>query len=91
VQLTTFEKNTAKRRFLYFSPQKLKEYTWGSSNMPPKSEWEKQGLAFHPSEQLFSYGLKCPKNGVKNFLMCLQAYFLKQLLFDKNKKGGAGR
>ncbi len=57
--------------------------------MPPKSEWEKQGISFHTPEQLYAFGLKTPKNGVRNFLLCLQAYFLKHLLFDKGKKGGA--
>ena len=56
--------------------------------MPPKPEWMKAGVVFHLPDQLFAYGLKCPKNGTKNFLICLQAYFLKQLLFDK-KKGAA--
>ena len=68
-------------------PQKLKEFTWGSPNMPPKAEWEKQGVVFHTSDQLFAYGLKCPKNSVKNFMLCLEAYFLKHLLFEKTKKG----
>lgn len=66
---------------------KLKEFTWGSPNMPPKAEWEKQGVVFHTSDQLFAFGLKCPKNSVKNFLLCLEAYFLKHLLFEKSKKG----
>ena len=57
--------------------------------MPPKSEWLKQGLVFNLPDQLFAYGLKCPKNGVKNFLMCLEAYFLKQLLFEKKQQKGA--
>ena len=69
--------------------QKLKEFTWGSANMPPKAEWEKQGVVFHTSDQLFAYGLKCPKNSVRNFLLCLEAYFLKHLLFEKTKKGPA--
>ncbi len=56
---------------------------------PPqkRSEANFQGLLFHPPEQLSAYGFKCPDNGTKNFLMCLQAYLLKQLLFDQ--KGGS--
>ncbi len=56
---------------------------WGSPNMPPKSEWQRQGLVFHSSDLLHAYGLKCPQNGTKNFLMCFQAYLLKHLLFDQ--------
>ena len=66
--------------------QNLKHYAWGSANMPPKNEWLKQGIVLHPADGLFAYGVKCPRNGTKNFLMCLEAYFLKHLLFEK--KGG---
>lgn len=57
--------------------------------MPPKPEWLKQGIVFRPCDQLFAYGLKTHKNGTKNFLISLEAYFLKQLLFDMKKTGGA--
>ncbi|XP_059082369.1 inactive ubiquitin carboxyl-terminal hydrolase MINDY-4B-like isoform X10 [Tigriopus californicus] len=73
----------------YESACKIKELAWGSSNMPPKPEWLKQGIVFRPCDQLFAYGLKTHKNGTKNFLISLQAYFLKQLLFDMKKTGGA--
>ena len=59
--------------------------------MPPKAEWEKQGVVFHTSDQLFAYGLKCPKNSVKNFMLCLEAYFLKHLLFEKKGRTGSQR
>ena len=56
--------------------------------MPPRTEWIKQGLTFHMADQMYSFGLKCPENGTKNFLMCFQAYLLKQLLFDRGGTGG---
>lgn len=68
--------------------QKLKDLVWGSSQMPPRPEWIKQGLEFYPYEQIFAYALQFPRNGVKNFLMCFQAYLLKHLLFGPS--GGAG-
>jgi hypothetical protein len=37
----------------------------------------------HPPESIFAYGMRLPKGEVKNFLMCLQAFFLKNLLFGK--------
>jgi hypothetical protein len=40
----------------------------------------------HPAENIFGYGLKMPNNEVKNFLMTLQAYFLKNLLFGKKMR-----
>jgi hypothetical protein len=55
--------------------------------MPPKNEWLKAGMKLMPPEDLFAYGIKCPKNGTKNFLLCLQAYLLKHLLFEKRKEG----
>ena len=67
--------------------QQLKEFVWGSANMPPKTEWLKPGIKLMPSEELFAYGIKCPRNGTRNFLLCLQAYLLKHLLFEKRKEG----
>ncbi len=52
--------------------QKLKEVVWGSATILPRPEWAKQGVTFHPYDQMFAYGLKTPKNGTHNFLMCLQ-------------------
>jgi len=63
----------------------LKHFAWGSANMPPKSEWLKQGIPLHPAEGLFAYGVRAPRNGTRNFLLCLNAYFLKHLLFDTGK------
>ena len=71
--------------------QALKELAWGSANMPPKSEWLKAGLTFHPAEGLFAYGFKTPKNGTKNFLLCVQAYLLKHLLFEKRARTNSQR
>ena len=42
--------------------------------MPPRPEWMKQGLYFHPYERVFAYGLDCPKNTTKNFLMAFQVW-----------------
>merc|ERR1712223_773585 len=64
----------------------LKHFAWGSANMPPKSEWLKQGVPMHPAEGLFAYGVRAPRNGTRNFLICLNAYFLKHLPFDTGKK-----
>ena len=70
-----------------FFLQDLKEICWGGSDKPLKPVWSKQGLVFHPEQKLFAYGLKIPKNDTKNFMMCLQAYFLKALLFGEGKGG----
>ena len=71
--------------------QRLKELVWGSANMPPKTEWVKQGLMFHQADQIYGFGLKCPENGTKNFLLCFQAYLLKHLLFEKGGGAGGGK
>lgn len=77
--------------FTFGLKKSLKHYAWGSANMPPKSEWLKQGICLHPPEGLFSYGVRAPRNnGVKNFMVVLNAYFLKHLLFDHGKKPGRG-
>ena len=67
----------------------LKLACWGGADKPIKSVWMKQGINLHKPEKLFAYGLKMPKNDTKNFLTCLNAYFIKHLLFpedDKNAK-----
>jgi len=66
----------------------LKNICWGGSDKPLKATWTKQGLVFHPEQKLFAYGLKMPTNEVKNFLICIQAYLLKQLLFGEDPSDG---
>jgi hypothetical protein len=70
---------------LLIFPQALKAVTWGGADRPIKPLWIKQGIVFHTPEKLRAYGLKMPLNDTKNFLMCLQAYFLKHLLFGGNE------
>ena len=73
------------------SAMKLKDLSWGSAQMPPRTEWMKQGLYFYPAEQTFAYALQCPENGTRSFLMCFQAYLLKHLLFNMSNQGKGGR
>ena len=40
----------------------------------------------HPAENIFAYGMRMPNGEVKNFMMCLQAFFLKNLLFGKKMR-----
>jgi hypothetical protein len=47
----------------------------------------KQGITLNKPEDIFAYAIKAPNNGTKNFLMCIQAYFLKQLLFENRQQG----
>ena len=76
------------KKYSFHNFQSLKHFAWGSANMPPKSEWLKQGITLHPADALFAYGVKAPRNGVRNFMLCLNAYFLKHLLFETGKKAG---
>merc|ERR1712004_880187 len=74
----------------------LKKLCWGGTDKPISNIWSKQGLVFKPELKLFAYGLKLPKNETKNFLMCFQAYLLKEILFAEedtksNKKGANNR
>ena len=68
--------------------QDLKKLCWGGPDKPVGGLWSKQGLIMKPELKLFGYGLKMPKNETKNFLMCFQAYVLKELLFAEEEKGG---
>ena len=43
--------------------------------------WTQQGIHFNTADLDVAYGLKLQKDESKNFLMCIQAYFLKTLLF----------
>lgn len=74
----------------------LKCLCWGGADKQLKTVWLKQGIILQKAEKLFGYGLKMPKNETKNFLTCLNAYFIRHLLFgedDKkdNKRGGGNR
>ena len=66
------------KKFLF---QDLKRLCWGGTDKTISNIWSKQGLVFKPELKLFAYGLKMPKNETKNFLMCFQAYLLKEILF----------
>ena len=53
----------------------------------PRPEWIKTGLIFNPAEALNAFGLKALKGATKAFQLVLQAYIIKNLLFEgKNKK-----
>ena len=55
-----------------------------------KAVWTKQGIICHKEGKLFAYGLKMAKNDTKNFLTCVNAYFIKNLLFEE-EKGAANK
>ena len=65
--------------------QDLKQLVWGGADKALGKNWLKLGLTFHPEGKIFSYGMVLPKNDTKNFMMCLQAYFIKKLLFDEDE------
>ena len=68
--------------------QDLKRLCWGGTDKTISNIWSKQGLVFKPELKLFAYGLKLPKNETKNFLMCFQAFLLKEILFaEEDTKG----
>ncbi|GAB6027830.1 hypothetical protein CHUAL_002058 [Chamberlinius hualienensis] len=46
-----------------------------------KSTWLNSGFCFRDPERPLSFGLLTYKNEVKGLMMCVQAYFLKHLLF----------
>lgn len=66
----------------------MKKLCWGGTDKTISNVWSKQGLVFKPELKLFAYGLKLPKNETKNFLMCFQAFLLKEILFaEEDTKG----
>ena len=52
----------------------------------PRPEWIKTGLIFNPAESLNAFGLKALKGATKAFQLVLQAYIIKNLLFEGNGK-----
>ena len=59
---------------------------WGGQEKSLKKYWTTTGVQFNPAEKLFGYGLKSNKDEMKNFLICLQAYLMKPLLYAENEK-----
>ena len=64
--------------------QELKTLCWGSAEVVPPPGWM-NGIKFNEPEEPTSYGLKVEEQAPKNFLMSLQAVFLKQLLFSDSE------
>ncbi|XP_071744007.1 inactive ubiquitin carboxyl-terminal hydrolase MINDY-4B isoform X2 [Lepeophtheirus salmonis] len=64
----------------------LKTIVWGSACSQICPYWQGMSFSFHSGGDVNAFGLKCPSNGTKNFLICVQAYILKNLLFDKKAK-----
>ena len=68
-------------------PQMLKTVCWGGPNIVPRPDWIKTGFVFNPPDICNAYGLKAVKGATKAFQLVLEAYILKQLLFEgKNNK-----
>ena len=68
-------------------PQLLKTVCWGGPNIVPRPDWIKTGFVFNPPDICNAYGLKAVKGATKAFQLVLEAYILKQLLFEgKNNK-----
>ena len=88
--------------FTYLLLQSLKSVCWGGPNIVscrlyqtsyqilyqvPRPEWIKTGLIFNPADALNAFGLKALKGATKAFQLVLQAYIIKNLLFEgKHKK-----
>ncbi|XP_023337706.1 inactive ubiquitin carboxyl-terminal hydrolase MINDY-4B isoform X2 [Eurytemora carolleeae] len=60
----------------------LKEICWGGSSYIPKPNWIKSSISFHEPENLNAFGIRTDKGATKEFQIVLQAYILKQLMFE---------
>ena len=61
--------------------KKLKTICWGGPKVIPRPEWMRSGIIFNPSKSVQSYGLSMLRGASKSFLLLVQAYVLKHLLF----------
>ena len=68
--------------FLWFW-QALRTIVFGGCATPPRGEWLRTGFVFREAEKDLAYGLRAPRNGTRGLLSALQAYILKNLLFER--------
>ncbi|XP_018910116.1 inactive ubiquitin carboxyl-terminal hydrolase MINDY-4B isoform X2 [Bemisia tabaci] len=61
----------------------FRSIVFGTSVAPPRGEWLRTGFVFRDADKELAYGLKAPRNGCRGLLSVVQAYILKQLLFER--------
>ncbi|KAK7085631.1 DUF4205, partial [Halocaridina rubra] len=63
----------------------LRTLTFGSAALmgAAESEWLGQWFDFHDADTYQAYGLRAPRFGTRGFIMCVQGYVLKHLLFNR--------
>ena len=61
--------------------QKLKTVCWGGPKVIPRPEFMRGGIIFNPAKSPQSYGLNALRGASKSFLLLVQSYVLKHLLF----------
>ena len=62
--------------------KELKTICWGGPNIVPRPDWIKGRLNFLDVGTFHSFGLQVDKGATKAFILLLQAYVLKQIMFD---------
>ncbi|RZF39071.1 hypothetical protein LSTR_LSTR006608, partial [Laodelphax striatellus] len=61
----------------------LRQVVFGTAVAPPRGEWLRTSILFNTPEKENAFGLKTPKNGTRGLVAVLQAFVIKQLLFEK--------
>ena len=64
------------------SLKELKTICWGGPNIVPRPDWLKGRLSFLDVGTYHSFGLKVDKGATKAFILLLQSFVLKQIMFD---------
>ena len=59
---------------------------WGGPELIPGPEWIETGLKFHEPDKEHGFGLRIERELSKSFLILIQAYVLKNLLFRGRSK-----
>lgn len=62
---------------------------FGAADIHPFSlgEWLEHPFTFYDAGTAQAYGLRVPNSSTKGFVMCVQAFVLKHLLFSSRKLG----
>lgn len=59
---------------------------FGSAAAPPRGEWTRTGLIFPQPNADLSFGLRCPRNATRGLQSVLEAYIIKNFLFDNRPR-----
>nr|XP_027214364.1 inactive ubiquitin carboxyl-terminal hydrolase MINDY-4B-like [Penaeus vannamei] len=65
----------------------LRQKVFGAASLvgPVETDWLNQSFCFHPHDSPLGYGLKVAKGITKGFIMCVQGFVLKNLLFGRRR------